>query len=155
MKTIQADALVRDERFCLVAARFNDTIVEKLVQGAVRTLLDHGINESRMQLVRVPGAYELPLAVRRIARGREFDAIVALGTVIRGATPHFDYVCAECTRGLTDVMLEYEIPMGLGVLTCNTLEQAVERSGSNPGNKGAEAAKAAIDMASLLRQLDV
>lgn len=155
MQTIQGQPVIRDERFCLVAARFNDGIVEKLVQGAVDTLTNHGVNESRIQLVRVPGAYELPLAVKRIAKSRRFDGIIALGAVIRGATPHFDYVCGECASGLSQVSLEFEIPVGFGVLTCDSVEQAVERSGTNAANKGAEAAQAAIEMASLLRQLDV
>jgi len=146
--------VLRDERFCLIAARFNESIVEKLVSGAVDTLTRHGIDESAIQLVYAPGAFELPLVAKRIAKSRRFDGIVALGTVIRGATPHFDYVCSQCASGLTQVGLEFEIPIGFGVLTCDTIEQAVERSGTKAGNKGAEAAQAAIEMASLLRQLE-
>lgn len=154
MKTIEGQRVMRNERFCLVAARFNDGIVSKLVQGALEALEAHGVEGSRIQLVRVPGAYELPLAVKKIAKSGDFDGIVALGTVIRGATPHFDYVCDQCASGLTQVGLEFEIPIGFGVLTCDTLDQAIERSGAT-GNKGAEAAEAAIDMVSLARQLDV
>ena len=147
--------MIRDERFCLVAARFNEGVVEKLIQGAIDTLTRHGAKESRIQLVRVPGAFELPLAVKRVAKSGSFDGIIALGTVIRGATPHFEYVCAECARGLSQVSLEFDTPVGFGVLTCDTLEQALERSGANAGNKGAEAAQAAIEMTGLLKQLDV
>jgi 6,7-dimethyl-8-ribityllumazine synthase len=154
MKTTQSLRTMRDERFCLVAARFNEGIVDRLVQGAIDTLTSHGVDESRIELVYVPGAFEIPLAVKRIARSERFDGIVALGTVIRGATPHFDYVCEQCADGVSQVCLDFEIPIGFGVLTCDTLEQAVERSGANAGNKGSEAALAAIDMASVLRQID-
>ena len=154
MQKIEGQLVLRDERFCLIAARFNESIVEKLVRGAVDTLTRHGIDESAIQLVYAPGAFELPLVAKRIAKSRRFDGIVALGTVIRGATPHFDYVCSQCASGLRQVGLEYEIPIGFGVLTCDTIEQAVERSGTKAGNKGAEAAQAAIEMVSLLRQLE-
>lgn len=146
--------VLRDERFCVIAARFNESIVQKLVHGAVDTLTRHGIDESAVQLVYAPGAFELPLVAKRIAKSRRFDGIIALGTVIRGATPHFDYVCSQCASGLNQVGLEFEIPIGFGVLTCDTIEQAVERSGTKAGNKGAEAAQAAIEMVSLLRQLE-
>ena len=154
MQTIEGQLIVRDARFCLVATRFNESIVENLVRGAVDTLQRHGADESQIHLVRVPGAFELPLAVKRVAKSRQYDAIVALATVIRGATPHFDYVCGECASGLGRVSLETEIPVGFGVLTCDTIEQAIERSGTKAGNKGAEAARAAIEMVSLVRQLE-
>ena len=154
MRTIEGQLIVGDARFCLVATRFNESIVENLIKGAVDTLTRHGADESQIHLVRVPGAFELPLAVKRVAKSRQYDAIVALATVIRGATPHFDYVCGECAGGLGRVSLETEIPVGFGVLTCDTIEQAIERSGTKAGNKGAEAARAAIEMVSLVRQLE-
>ena len=154
MPTIEGQLVVRDERFCVVAARFNESIVDRLIQGALDALTRHGADESKIQLIRVPGAYELPLAVQRAAKARQYDGIVALATVIRGATPHFDYVCSECASGLTRVSLEQDIPIGFGLLTCDTIEQAIERSGTKAGNKGFDAALAIIEMVSLLRQID-
>lgn len=154
MSTIEGQLVVRDERFCVVAARFNESIVDRLIHGAIDALTRHGANESKIQLIRVPGAYELPLAVQRAAKARQYDGIVALATVIRGATPHFDYVCSECASGLTRVSLEQDIPIGFGLLTCDTIEQAIERSGTKAGNKGFDAALATIEMVSLLRQID-
>lgn len=154
MPTIEGQLVVRDERFCVVAARFNESIVDRLIHGAIDALTRHGANESKIQLIRVPGAYELPLAVQRAAKARQYDGIVALATVIRGATPHFDYVCSECASGLARVSLEQDIPIGFGLLTCDTIEQAIERSGTKAGNKGFDAALATIEMVSLLRQID-
>jgi 6,7-dimethyl-8-ribityllumazine synthase len=153
VRTIEGQLVVRDERICIVAARFNETIVERLLRGAVDTLRRHGADESQIDVVRVPGAVELPLAAQRIAKSRQYEGIVALGAVIRGATPHFDYVCGECATGLGRVSLEFEIPIGFGVLTTDTVEQALERSGTKAGNKGADAALTTIEMVSLLRQL--
>jgi len=153
MQTTEGQLIIRDARFCVLAARFNERIVDKLVDGAVDTLRRHGAVDADIHLVRVPGAFELPLAARRIARHKHYDGIVALGAVIRGATPHFDYVCAECASGLSAISLEFELPVGFGVLTCDTVEQAIERAGAKAGNKGADAALAAIEMVSLLRQL--
>ncbi len=146
--------MVRDARLSIVAARFNESIVERLIQGAVDTLRRHGADDSQMQLVRVPGAFELPLAAQRLASSRQFDGIIALGAVIRGATPHFEYVCAQAASGLSRVSLDHDLPIGFGLLTCDTVEQAIERSGVKAGNKGAEAALAVIEMVSLLRQLE-
>ena len=153
-QAIEGQLIVRDERFCIVAARFNESIVDRLIQGALDALTRHGADESKIPVIRVPGAYELPLAVQRTAKTRQYDGIVALATVIRGATPHFDFVCGECASGLTRVSLEQEIPIGFGVLTCDTIEQAIERSGAKAGNKGADAALATIEMVSLLRQIE-
>lgn len=152
MRTIEGQLNVRDARFCILAARFNDRIVEDLVRGALDALRRHGVAESAVDVVRVPGAFELPLAAKRAARTRQYDGLVALGVVIRGATPHFDYVCSECAAGLNRVSLEFELPVGFGVLTCDTVDQAVERAGIKHGNKGADAALATIEMVSLLRQ---
>ncbi len=153
MRTTEGQLVIRDERFCIISARVNESIVDKLVQGAIDTLKRQGASDTQYDLVRVPGALELPLAAQRVAKAGHYDGIIALGTVIRGATPHFDYVCAECASGLSKVSLEHEMPIGFGVLTTDTIEQAVERSGTKAGNKGADAALATIEMVSLLRQL--
>jgi 6,7-dimethyl-8-ribityllumazine synthase len=153
MKIIEGQLNVRDARFCILAARFNDRIVEDLIRGALDALKRHGVAEAAIDIVRVPGAFELPLAARKVARMRHYDGLIALGVVIRGATPHFDYVCGECAAGLNRVSLEFEVPLGFGVLTCDTVDQAIERSGVKHGNKGADAALAALEMVSLLRQI--
>jgi 6,7-dimethyl-8-ribityllumazine synthase len=153
MRTLEGQLTVRDAKFCVVAARFNERIVEDLVRGALDALKRHGVPDSAVDLVRVPGAFELPLAARKLARTRQYDGLVALGVVIRGATPHFDYVCSECAAGLSRVSLEFDLPIGFGVLTCDTVDQAVERSGVKHGNKGADAALATMEMVSLLRQI--
>ncbi len=154
VKTTEGDLVVRDARFTIVASRFNDFIVESLIKGAVDCLCRHGANETDIELVRVPGAYEMPLAVDKVASQRKVDGIVALGAVIRGATPHFDYVAGECTSGLAAVSRQHGMPIGIGVLTTDTIEQAIERAGTKAGNKGEEAALAVIEMVNLLRKLD-
>lgn len=153
MRTLEGQLSLRDAKFCVLAARFNDRIVEDLIRGALDALRRHGVADTAIDLVRVPGAFELPLAAKKLARTRQYDALVALGVVIRGATPHFDYVCSECAAGLARVSLEFELPVGFGVLTCDTVDQALERAGVKHGNKGADAAVAAIEMVSLLRQI--
>jgi len=153
MKTTEGQLVVRDERFCIIAARFNETIVDRLLQGAIDALRRHGADSTQIDILRVPGAMELPLAAQRVAKSRQSDGIIALGTVIRGATPHFDYVCSECASGLSRVALEFDIPIGFGVLTTESIEQALERSGTKAGNKGAEAALTVVEMVSLLRNL--
>lgn len=154
MRSIEGQLAARDMRFAIVAARFNDLIVRQLIDGAADMLRRHGAADADLHLVRVPGAFELPLAARRLARLRRYDAVIALGAVIRGQTPHFDYVCTECASGLTRVSMEFELPLGFGVLTCDTVDQAMDRAGGKSGNKGADAALAALEMASLLRQLE-
>lgn len=153
MRTLEGQLTIRDAKFCILAARFNDRIVEDLVRGALDALRRHGVPDTAVDLVRVPGAFELPLAARKLARTRQYDGLIALGVVIRGATPHFDYVCSECAAGLNRVSQEFEVPVGFGVLTCDTVDQAVERAGIKHGNKGADAALAAVEMVSLLRQI--
>ena len=153
MRITEGQLILRDERIAIIAARFNESIVGHLVDGALDTLKRHGADESQLQLIKVPGAYELPLAAKRLAKNRQVDGIIALGVVIRGATPHFDYVCGECASGLNKVSLEFDVPIGFGVLTCDTIEQAVERAGTKAGNKGADAAITTIEMINLLRQL--
>ena len=155
IKITQGDLLARDLRFALVAARFNDSIVDNLVRGAVDALLRHGASEKQIELIRVPGAFDLPLIVRRAAASRRFDAVIALGAVIRGATPHFDLVAGQCAAGLARASEETGVPVAFGVLTTDTIEQAVERSGTKAGNKGVDAALAALELANLLRRMDV
>jgi 6,7-dimethyl-8-ribityllumazine synthase len=154
VKIIEGDLVARDARFTIVASRFNNFIVESLIKGAINCLCQHGTNEIDIEIVRVPGAYELPLAVEKVAAQRRCDGIVALGAIIRGATPHFDYVAGECTSGITTVSRQYGLPIGIGVLTTNTIEQAIERAGTKDGNTGEQAALTAIEMVNLLRKLD-
>jgi 6,7-dimethyl-8-ribityllumazine synthase len=153
IKTIEGDLRIQGARFALVATRFNGFIVEALLAGAIDTLKRHGAQEQDLLVVRVPGAFEMPPVVRRLAEAREHDAIVALGAVIRGATPHFDYVAGECAKGLASVALSTGVPVALGVLTVDTIEQAIERAGTKAGNKGSDAALSAIEMVSLTGKL--
>jgi 6,7-dimethyl-8-ribityllumazine synthase len=154
IKTTEGERIVRDTRFAIVASRFNDFIVESLIKASVRCLRAHGAADADIEIVRVPGAYEMPLAVEKIAAARRADGIIALGAVIRGATPHFDYVAGECIRGLSAASTKHGVPIGFGVLTVDTIEQAIERAGTKAGNKGEEATLAVIEMVSLLRHLD-
>ncbi len=154
IRTTGGDLLVRDLRIAIVAARFNETIVEDLIRGAVDALLRHGASEKQIEIVRVPGAFDLPFAVRKVAASRRPDAIVALGAVIRGATPHFDHVAGQCAAGLARASEDTGVPVAFGVLTTETIEQAVERSGTKAGNKGADAALCAVEMANLLKRLE-
>lgn len=140
-------------RVAFVVARFNSFITERLLEGAMDALLRHGASESDQLIVRVPGAWEIPLACKRLAATQKYDAVVALGAVIRGATPHFDYVSAEVAKGVGQVSLESNIPVAFGVLTTNTIEQAIERAGTKAGNKGVEAVMAAIEMVNLLKNI--
>ncbi len=144
---------VKDARFCLVVSRFNSFVVESLLSGALDTLKRHGAAEADITVVRVPGAFEMPLVLEKIAGKGDYDAIVALGAVIRGGTPHFEYVAGECVKGMAHVSLKHGMPIAFGVLTVDTIEQAIERAGTKAGNKGAEAAMSAIEMVNLLRQL--
>jgi len=152
--TLEGELLARNLRVGLVASRFNDFIVDALVRGALDALVRHGVERPAIELVRVPGAWELGLAAQRMARSGRYDALVALGVVIRGATPHFDYVAGECSSALSRVSLGENIPLGFGVLTVDTIEQALERAGTKAGNKGADAALSALEMANLLRRLE-
>ena len=153
LKTFEGDLTVNGTRFCLIASRFNGFIVEQLIEGAVDTLLRHGAKRDNIALVRTPGAFELPLAAKRIAGSGTYDAIIALGAVIRGGTAHFEYVAGQCIKGLSCISLDQDIPVSLGVLTVDTIEQAIERAGTKAGNKGAEAALSAIEMVNLLRNV--
>lgn len=153
VKIIEGDFRATSAKFSIVVARFNSFVVESLLTGAIDALVRHGVEDKNIEVIRVPGAFELPLAVKKVAESRKPDAIIALGAVIRGGTPHFDYVAGECTKGVANVMLDAGIPVSFGVLTTDTIEQAIERSGTKAGNKGADAAMAAIEMISLLGKL--
>lgn len=153
-KTIEGDFSATTAAFAIVVSRFNGYIVEGLLSGAIDTLKRHGVNENNITVVRVPGAYELPLIVKKVAEKGDVDAVIALGTVIRGGTPHFDYVAGECASGLARVSLETGMPVSFGVLTTDTIEQAIERSGTKAGNKGVDAAMSSLEMVSLLRNLE-
>jgi 6,7-dimethyl-8-ribityllumazine synthase len=154
LRVIEGDLLGRDLRFAVLAARFNERVVEGLVRGAVDALRRHGVADKQVEIVRVPGAYDMALVARRLAQSRRYDAIIALGAVIRGATAHFDYVAGECAAGLGRVAQETGVPVAFGVLTTDTAEQAMDRAGGKAGNKGADAALAAIELANLLRRLE-
>src|SRR5580704_7786393 len=153
-KVIEGELLARDLRFAFVIARFNDFVVEPLLRGALDALKRHGASDKQIEIVRVPGAFDLPVVARKLALSRRYEALIALGAVIRGQTPHFDYVAGECASGLARIALESGVPIAFGVLTTDTMEQAVDRAGGKAGNKGADAALAAIEMANLLRRLD-
>ena len=151
---ITGDLVVRKQRFAVVTSRFNDFITSRLRDAAVDTLTRHGCPESNITEVWVPGAFELPLAAQKLAASKRYDAVIALGCIIRGATTHFEHICNQAARGLAQVALETGVPVAFGVLTTNTIEQAVERAGAKSGNKGADAALTAIEMANLLNQID-
>ena len=153
-KIIEGELLVRDLRFGVLITRFNDFVVEPLLRGALDALKRHGAADKQIEIVRVPGAFDLPVAARKLALSRRYEALIALGAVIRGQTPHFDYVAGECASGLARIALESGVPIAFGVLTTDTMEQAVDRAGGKAGNKGADAALAALEMANLLRRLE-
>src|SRR4029079_15119999 len=142
-------------RIAVVASRFNETVTRSLVEGALDALLRHGVAFDDVDVVWVPGAWELPIAARKAMASERYEAVVALGAVIRGETPHFDYVAGEASRGLADASRDSDVPVGFGLLTCDSLEQALQRAGGEHGNKGWDAAVAALEMADLLDQLDV
>ena len=153
LKTIEGDFSPSDAKYTLVVASWNSFVVESLLEGAVDTLKRHGVKEENITLVRAPGAFEIPLVVQKIAESKKADAIIALGAVIRGGTPHFEYVAGQCVNGLSQVSLSTGIPVTFGVLTVDSIEQAIERSGTKAGNKGCEAAETAIEMVNLLKNI--
>ena len=153
-KTIEGSMQYKDGRFAIVVARFNGFIVESLVAGAMDTLLRHGVAASDITVVRVPGAFELPVTVQQLAQSGNYNAIIALGAVIRGATPHFDIVANESAKGLSAIALDHGMPIINGILTTDSIEQTIERAGTKAGNKGSEAAAAAIEMVNVFKQLD-
>ena len=154
IKTSTGDLVVRDARFAIVATRFNDFIVESLLKAAIHCLRQHGAADADIEIVRVPGAFEMPVTVDKLAGSRRFDGIIALGCVIRGGTPHFEYVAGECVRGISTAAHKHGVPVGFGILTTDTIEQAIERAGTKAGNKGEEATLAVIEMVNLLRRVD-
>ncbi|MBM4207598.1 MAG: 6,7-dimethyl-8-ribityllumazine synthase [Gammaproteobacteria bacterium] len=153
IQTIEGNLIAQGRKICIVASRFNSFIVDQLEAGAIDALVRHGADRADIHVVKAPGAFELPLVVQRVAASKKYDAIVAVGAVIRGGTPHFEYVAGECVKGISSVMLKYDIPVAFGVLTVDTIEQAIERAGTKAGNKGAEAALSAIEMMNLLDNL--
>lgn len=154
MNTIEGQLIVpKDTKIALVAARFNEFIVSKLVSGAVDGLVRHGMDPDGIDLVWVPGAYEIPLVAQRLALSKKYDAVICLGAVIRGSTSHYDYVCAEVSKGIAHVSLQASLPVIFGVLTTDTIEQAIERAGTKAGNKGFESAVSAIEMLNLCQQI--
>lgn len=150
---IEGGLQVNSAKFAIIVGRFNSFITDSLLQGAIDTLVRHGANEADITVIKAPGAFELPLIAAEVAKSKKPDAIIAIGAVIRGGTPHFDYVAGECTKGLAQVMMQYHLPVAFGVLTVDTIEQAIERAGTKAGNKGGEAALSAIEMVNTLRNL--
>jgi len=151
--TIEGELQYTQGTFAIVSARFNSFIVDSLEAGAIDALKRHGVPEANITLAKVPGAYEMPLTIQQMAQSGRYDAIIGLGAVIRGSTPHFDFVAGEASKGMANVSLDHNIPVINGVLTTNTIEQAIERAGTKAGNKGAEAAISAIEMVNLLKKL--
>jgi 6,7-dimethyl-8-ribityllumazine synthase len=155
IKTIEGKLTPNDGRYAIVVGRWNAFVVESLLEGAVDSLMRHGVEEANITIIRAPGAVEIPLVVKKAAASGKYDAVIALGAVIRGGTPHFEYVAGECVKGLSNIALQYDIPVAFGVLTVDTIEQAIERSGTKAGNKGEEAAMSAFEMVALLKEMEV
>jgi 6,7-dimethyl-8-ribityllumazine synthase len=153
MKIIEGKLQAKDLKFGIVLSRFNDFITSRLLDGAVDGLLRHGAVEKDVEIVRVPGSFEIPLVARKMAASKKFDAIICLGTVIRGATPHFDFIASEVSKGIAAASLDTGVPIAFGVITADTIEQAVERAGTKAGNKGWDAAITAIEMAQVIKQI--
>lgn len=153
MKTIEGNFVAAAGKYAIVVGRWNSFVVESLLEGALDALRRHGVSEDSVTIVRAPGAFEIPLVCQKVADSKNYDAIIALGAVIRGGTPHFEYVAGECVKGLAQVSMQYSVPVAFGVLTVDSIEQAIERAGTKAGNKGEEAAMSAIEMVSLLKQL--
>ena len=154
IKTTEGDRIIRDARFAIVASRFNDFIVDSLIKASLHCLHQHGAADADIEIVRVPGAFEMPVVVDKMASSRRVDGIIALGAVIRGGTPHFDFVAGEAIGGIAAAARQHGVPVGFGILTCDTIEQAIERAGTKAGNKGEEATLAVIEAVNLLRRLD-
>lgn len=153
-KIVEGNLIAQGKRFAIVAARWNEIFGEKLIAGAVDALVRHGAADDAITIFRCPGSYELAQVARRVAQKGGFDAIICLGVLIRGATPHFDLIASEATKAIGQVASAHDVPVAFGVITCDTLEQAIERSGSKAGNKGVEAAMAAVEMANLFVEMD-
>ena len=153
IKTVEGGLTANGAKFCIAVARWNSFVVESLEKGAIDTLKRHGAKDEEITIVRLPGAFEMPLVLDKIAEKGDYDAIIALGAVIRGGTPHFEYVAGECVKGMSQVTLKHGVPIAFGVLTVDSIEQAIERAGTKAGNKGGEAAATAIEMVNLLNSL--
>lgn len=151
VKTIEGKLVVGNEKFCIIVSRFNEFISSKLLSGAIDELTRHGVSEDNITVIWSPGAFEIPVLAKKAAKSGKYDAIIALGAVIRGSTPHFEYVSSEISKGIANVSLDTGIPVIFGVLTTENIEQAIERAGTKAGNKGSDAAKAAIEMANLVK----
>ena len=152
-RIVEANLIAEGKKFAVVVSRFNDFITERLVGGAVDALVRSGVQDDDIDVVKVPGAFEIPLIAKKMAQKKQYDAVICLGAVIRGATPHFDYVSAEVSKGIAVVSIDAEIPVIFGIITTDTLEQAIERAGAKSGNKGYSAAMAAVEMANLLEKV--
>ena len=153
VNTLSGNLVVNNEKFCIIVSRFNEFITSKLLSGAIDELTRHGAKEENITVVWTPGAFEIPVVAKKAAKSDKYDAIIALGAVIKGSTPHFDFVSAEVSKGVASVSLETEKPVIFGVLTTDSIEQAIERAGTKAGNKGSDAAKAAIEMIDVLKQV--
>lgn len=153
VKTTEGQLIAKGNKFGIVASRFNDFITKQLIEGCIDTFVRHGVEKAQIELVLVPGGFEIPLAAKRLADTKRFDAIVCLGTVIRGSTPHFDYIASEVAKGIAQTSLQSGIPVIFGVITADTIEQAIERAGTKEGNKGKDAALSAIEMANVISQI--
>jgi len=153
VKTIEGNLIAKGKKFGIIASRFNDFITKELVSGCLDTLIRHGANNEDLSITWVPGAFEVPLLAQRLAKSKSYDALICLGTVIRGSTPHFDYIASEVAKGIAKVSLDTGLPVIFGIITADTIEQAVERAGTKEGNKGRDAALSAIEMANLLAQI--
>lgn len=151
MKTYEGQLVADNEKFCIILSRFNDFIGSKLLSGAIDELIRHGVSDENIDVVKVPGAFEISIAAQKFAKSGRYNAIITLGAVIKGSTSHYDYVCAEVSKGVAQVSLQTGIPVIFGVLTTDNIEQAIERAGTKAGNKGSDAAKAAIEMANLMK----
>jgi len=150
VKTIQGQLVAKGKKFGIVASRFNDFITNRLLEGCMDTLLRHGVKESDIQVAWVPGAFEIPLITHRMAKSKKYDAVICLGTVIRGSTPHFDYIAGETAKGIAHVSFSTGVPTIFGIITADSIDQAIERAGTKEGNKGRDAASSAIEMANLI-----
>lgn len=153
MRTIEGNLIGQGQKYGIVAGRFNEFITGKLLSGAIDALIRHGVDEKDIDIAWVPGAFEIPLTAKKMVKTQKYNGVICLGAVIRGATPHFDYVCSEVSKGIAHVTLDTEVPVIFGVLTTENIEQAIERAGTKAGNKGYDAAVTAIEMANLLKQL--
>jgi len=152
-KVIEAQLIAKDKKFGIIASRFNDFVTKRLVEGALDTLTRHGANDDQVEVVWVPGAFEMPTATSKLANSKKYDALICVGTIIRGSTPHFDFVASEAAKGISQVSLKSGVPVAFGVITADSIEQAIDRAGTKEGNKGSDAALSAIEMANLVEKI--